>query len=142
MPIHCGGCGGWIADSEANVKCPYCGSMYHADCAKGMIHKGKYVTVCGRCRNKFTWSPYKDNSCFIATAAYGTPLAPEIQVLRNWRDNSLIKTKHGRLFVDAYYRISPTIAKNIEKSEKKKTYTRLMLTPIVKYFKKREKLEN
>lgn len=55
--------------------------------------------------------------CFIATAAYGSELAPEVQFLQNVRDNVLRQTRWGRRFFDElwqhYYRISPPIAREM-----------------------------
>lgn len=52
--------------------------------------------------------------CFIATAAYGSPLEPEVELLRRFRDNVLRQTRAGRAFFDRYwrpyYRVSPAIA--------------------------------
>ncbi|MCH7924992.1 MAG: PKD domain-containing protein, partial [Planctomycetes bacterium] len=48
--------------------------------------------------------------CFIAAAAYGTPMADDIGVLRAVRDDYLLSTPLGTLFMDMYYRISPPIA--------------------------------
>ncbi len=48
--------------------------------------------------------------CFIATAAYGTPMAEEIQILRNFRDEYLLTNLVGQAFVGFYYRVSPPIA--------------------------------
>jgi hypothetical protein len=56
--------------------------------------------------------------CLIATATYGTPLAPEVQLLRNFRDNSLMNTKAGSSFMIAfnslYYSFSPTVASYLQ----------------------------
>ena len=41
--------------------------------------------------------------CFIATVVYGSPYAPEVQVLRNFRDEVLMQNPVGRRFVDFYY---------------------------------------
>lgn len=59
--------------------------------------------------------PFFVPGCFIATAVYGTPLAPEIDVLRDFRDNFLLKSKLGNKFVSFYYQFSPPIANFISK---------------------------
>jgi hypothetical protein len=73
--------------------------------------------------------------CFIATAAYGTPFAEEIDVLRNWRDDFLEASYPGRLFIKTYYSLSPPVADNIGESEGKRTIVRTALGPIVKILK-------
>jgi len=70
--------------------------------------------------------------CFIATAAFGTPFAKEINVLRNWRDDWLLKNRLGVIFVRFYYKISPPIAKKIRISDTKRSWTRKLLTPFIK----------
>ena len=70
--------------------------------------------------------------CFIATAAFGTPFAKEINVLRNWRDDWLLKNKIGTIFVQLYYNFSPSIANNISISNTKRTFTRKLLNPFIK----------
>ena len=73
-----------------------------------------------------------NSNCFIATAAYGTPFAKEIDVLRIWRDTALTNSYIGRSFINFYYKFSPPIARNIEKSPTKKNIVRNLLNPIVK----------
>ena len=73
----------------------------------------------------------RKSGCFIATAAYGTPLASEIDVLRRWRDQSLSNFMGGRSFISTYYRFSPKIASLIEKSIFLKKVTRIILKPLV-----------
>jgi hypothetical protein len=48
--------------------------------------------------------------CFIATACYGSALAPEVDVLRRYRDRVLMTSPAGRSFVAWYYRHSPAVA--------------------------------
>ena len=52
--------------------------------------------------------------CLIATAAYGSEMAPQVQLLREIRDNQLMNTESGKSFMntfnDIYYSFSPTIA--------------------------------
>jgi hypothetical protein len=73
----------------------------------------------------------KKKQCFIATATYGTPMAEEVQILRDFRDKYLITNLPGQIFVYLYYEISPPIAKIIENNETLKTISRIVLTPII-----------
>lgn len=76
-------------------------------------------------------SPGGSSSCFIATAAFGTPFAKEVEILRKFRDTRLMKTASGRAFVRFYYRHSPPIADFIRNKPKAKAFVRIMLKPVV-----------
>ncbi|MEK7309491.1 MAG: CFI-box-CTERM domain-containing protein [Planctomycetota bacterium] len=69
--------------------------------------------------------------CFIATAAYGTPMAQEVKTLRTFRDQRLLTNPAGRAFVRTYYTVSPPIANFIAKRPYLRYITRQMLRPIV-----------
>lgn len=71
------------------------------------------------------------SGCFIATAAYGTPMAREIQSLRDVRDAYMMNTALGAAFADAYYRISPPIARAVSEYPAAKTVVRAVLAPVV-----------
>ncbi len=53
----------------------------------------------------------KSSGCYIATAVYGSYDCPQVWTLRRYRDNTLEKSWHGRLFIRIYYAISPTLVK-------------------------------
>jgi subtilisin family serine protease len=69
--------------------------------------------------------------CFIATAAYGTPMAEEIQILREFRDEYLLTNPLGRALVNFYYEVSPPIAEFITEHPSLKPIVRAVLLPTV-----------
>lgn len=72
--------------------------------------------------------------CFIATAAFGSPLANEIDVLRTVRDRYLMPNAIGAIFADTYYRVSPPIAGVVAEHPGLASFTRALLTPVVAVF--------
>jgi hypothetical protein len=69
--------------------------------------------------------------CFIATAAFGSYLAPEVQILRAFRDRWLLTSLAGRRLVAYYYRLSPPLAQRISEHAGWRTVARMTLTPVV-----------
>jgi hypothetical protein len=71
--------------------------------------------------------------CFIATAAYGTDTAGQLDILREFRDAVLLPNSLGAKFVSLYYRASPPIADFISQNEALRTMVRVsFVDPIVK----------
>jgi len=73
--------------------------------------------------------------CLIATAAYGSELSPQVQLLREIRDNQLLNTESGSAFMntfnDVYYSFSPAIADMQRESPLFKEVVKLGLTPML-----------
>lgn len=69
--------------------------------------------------------------CYIATAAYGTPYACEVEILREFRDTRLVTNAPGRLLVNTYYALSPPLAALIARSPALRSVTRLFLRPAI-----------
>ena len=69
--------------------------------------------------------------CFIATAAFGTPMEKHVSILRAFRDRCLLITSAGQAFVKFYYEVSPPIAGKISQSEGLRFITRCSLMPLV-----------
>ena len=74
--------------------------------------------------------------CFIASAAYGSPLAREVVLLQNYRDDYLAPRPLGRKFIRAYYRLSPYPAEFIGRNKLLKMIVRCLLTPLIFLIKK------
>lgn len=69
--------------------------------------------------------------CFVATAAYGTPMADEIGVLRRFRDRHMRSNALGEALVETYYEVGPTIAGWVGADESRREVVRTLLSPIV-----------
>jgi hypothetical protein len=69
--------------------------------------------------------------CFIATAAYGSGAARQVQILRQFRDAVLLTCRPGRQFVSLYYRFSPPLASYVDRHPWLRTTLRPVLCPLV-----------
>jgi len=73
--------------------------------------------------------------CLIATAAYGSEMAPQVQLLREIRDNQLMNTESGTAFMitfnEAYYSFSPYIADMERENPYFKEAIKLAITPMI-----------
>ena len=77
----------------------------------------------------------KGGGCLIATAAYGSEMAPQVQLLREIRDNQLMNTDSGISFMTGfnqfYYSFSPTIADMQRENPIFKEAVKLWITPLL-----------
>ena len=73
--------------------------------------------------------------CLIATAAYGSEMAPQVQFLREIRDNTVLQTQSGTSFMTAfntfYYTFSPTVADYERENPVFKEAVKVGLTPLL-----------
>ena len=69
--------------------------------------------------------------CFIATAAFGTYLEPQVEILKDFRDQYLLTNKPGQVFVQKYYQYSPPIADFISRHEFLRVIVRTALYPLI-----------
>lgn len=74
----------------------------------------------------------KEGQCFVVTAVYGSPLAQEVNTMRTFRDEFLLRYQAGRLFVSTYYKLSPTVAQFISNRRPLRSFLRtVLLAPTV-----------
>jgi len=82
-------------------------------------------------------NPYEEEGggCLIATTAYGSEMAPQVQLLREIRDNQLLQTESGTQFMgtfnDIYYSFSPIIADYERENPYFKEAVKLAITPMI-----------
>ena len=80
-------------------------------------------------------STEEGGGCLIATATYGSELAPQVQMLRELRDNQLLQTESGAVFMgtfnDIYYSFSPLIADYERENPYFKETVKISITPMI-----------
>jgi subtilisin family serine protease len=69
--------------------------------------------------------------CFIATAAFGSPMEPRVKILQEFRDSILLTNPAGKTFVALYNRYSPAAAAFISRHDMLRALVRLGLIPMV-----------
>ena len=72
-------------------------------------------------------------NCFVATAAYGSPMAPQVDTFRQFRNRFLLNHTWGKSFVRFYYEHSPKYANIIAQNETLRFFARLALWPILAF---------
>jgi ribosomal protein L7/L12 len=73
------------------------------------------------------------SGCVVATAAWGSDAAPEVQALRRYRDTVLAQSFAGRRLIQCYQRVWPPLAAALARSERARRCARALLWPAV-YF--------
>ena len=73
--------------------------------------------------------------CLIATAAFGSEIAPQVQFLREIRDNTVLQTEYGSSFMNGfnqfYYSFSPVVADYERENPAFKEAVKITLTPLL-----------
>jgi len=82
-----------------------------------------------------TMDKYNGGGCLIATASFDSELAPQVQLLREIRDNTILQTKSGSIFMTGfnqfYYSFSPAVADYERENTTFKEAVKLTLTPLL-----------
>jgi len=114
------------ADGEVITETKTVGTIDESVCGPGTVMKD------GRCVPEESSS---GGGCLIATATFGSELAPQVQQLRELRDNTLLKTESGSTFIAGfnqfYYSFSPTIADWERQNPVFKEAVKLVITPLI-----------
>ena len=141
------------APTTNDVACPYCFGLVPKEatrckhCAGELLFcpkckqnvklkKSVYVRTIGGPQNPVAHcatcgTKLMGPDCFIATAAFGSPTAHEVHLLREFRDRHLLLRPSGRAFVDIYYAVSPSIARYIRHNKHAKRLVRFLLCPLL-----------
>ncbi len=101
------------------------------------LEKVSFDIIVGEANEQPDTPPVNDNGggCLIATAAYGSELAPQVQQLRELRDNTILQTESGNSFMTSfnqfYYSFSPVIADFERENPIFKEGVKVTLTPML-----------
>lgn len=116
-------------ENAGKIQCPKCKGMMVPNVVKEGCGGNRTERVCPLCGKVLSKKGIA--CCFIATAAYGSPLDEKVNILCSYRDEHLLKSHFGQNFVDFYYKQSPKVASRIEGSKPLKLIIRFFLYPIV-----------
>ncbi len=116
-----------VPATASTATAPY--ARFRVDSAGGLTPTGRAAD--GEVEDHLVQEPPVDEigggggggGCFIATAAYGTEMEPDVVLLRRFRDEVLLESAAGQKFVELYYKYSPPVADVIRDSETLKAVT-------------------
>lgn len=94
-----------------------------------------FQVAVGEVSNGSTMGKPENGGCLIATAAFGSELSPQVQQLRELRDNVVLNTESGKSFMTSfnqlYYSFSPTIADYERQNPFFKEFVKMTITPML-----------
>jgi len=100
-----------------------------------LAHGSVYILIEYTPIEKVTTPTAKDGGCLIATATFGSELAPQVQFLREIRDNTVLSTASGTSFMTAfnsfYYSFSPAVADLERQNPMFKELVKVTITPLL-----------
>lgn len=121
-----------VAESEAEQE-----QIPPSDVTEETICGAGTVLVEGQCipEEKEMEEEAESGGCLIATATYGSELTPQVQMLREIRDNTVFTTQSGALFMTAfnafYYSFSPTVSDLERQNPAFKEVVKMTITPLI-----------
>ncbi len=114
-----------VVDAAGNVGY-FTAAADNNDCSRGT---NPASTTCRTATPGEVVGVLSQSSCFIATAAHGSNMADEVELLRDFRDQRLQTSTLGRALVQIYYSMSPPLARTLERHPDWKPLVRTALTP-------------
>ncbi|GHU93724.1 hypothetical protein FACS1894208_03640 [Clostridia bacterium] len=82
---------------------------------------------------KSKWMRKSAGKCYVATAVYGDYDAPEVRILRKFRDKTLKRNIFGKLFIRVYYKLSPPLARRLSPDTRAGRGIKRILDKFVRY---------
>ena len=134
--------GGWFFSSNGNgkIEARYLFGTDEYVKANDLIfsitnNKAEYLGVQIHGGSGVTEEAPQGGGCLIATATFGSEMAPQIQSLREIRDNTILQTESGSAFMSEfnnfYYLFSPTVADYERENPVFKESVKILLTPLL-----------
>jgi hypothetical protein len=130
----------YLIESCSNCNCdsryfiPGGGGIFCSRCEQGITSWSCPECATNNPARKTLFGLKKKDMCFIATAVYEDYDAPEVVLLRLFRDRFLLSTLCGRYFVALYYTIGPVLAALPQRSFcLRKALKRFFFTPLLRH---------
>ena len=131
----CSNCGHTM--SFPQDRCPSCGVLLRGVRCQSCNYvggKNEFVVngdCCPKCGSLVKTADESQSECFVATAVYGDPCCPQIDLLRRFRDVVLRPSCFGRWLIDVYYRRGPGWARIVRRHPPLQRWVRTVLDRIV-----------